>query len=271
MKVAELELSLAPLSGVTRARATLAETLAEEFEQKILSGEWGDGARLPSQQKLADAYRVSRPILREAIEALRERDLVRTVNGVGSFIRRPDLSTMSQNLRRMLRLTNADVASVPLLFEARAAIEARTARFAALRATPADIARIAGALQDMRSNTRDANGWTRADCAFHLAIADGAHNVYLRSFADPLTVLFEAHEIQAHQSWESIVAALRDHDTMLAAIRAHDADAAQAAMETHLETSERYLTETLQGMRGSAEDHRPEVAAADTNTQADRR
>ena len=53
-------------------RATLSATL----EAQIVSGRLAAGMKLPSERQLAERYGVSRPIVREALRSLVERDLV---------------------------------------------------------------------------------------------------------------------------------------------------------------------------------------------------
>jgi GntR family transcriptional regulator len=60
--------------------------VANDVAAKITSGELISGARLPSEIDLAAEYHVARMTARRAVRELRERGLVRTVIGKGTFV-----------------------------------------------------------------------------------------------------------------------------------------------------------------------------------------
>lgn len=63
--------------------------VAEDLRRLIAAGTYAEGARLPSEARLAAHYRVSTPTLREALELLRAEGLVEKFHGRGNFVRRP--------------------------------------------------------------------------------------------------------------------------------------------------------------------------------------
>lgn len=60
--------------------------LADIVERKIASGELAPDRPIPSENHLADEYGVARLTARRATQELRERGLVVTVRGKGSFV-----------------------------------------------------------------------------------------------------------------------------------------------------------------------------------------
>src|SRR5262245_57159430 len=108
-------------------RANLYETLAEGIEELILSGKLESGARLPSEETLAKEYGVSRPVVSEAAAELRNRGLVNTVSGRGTFVEHPTSAYLSDAFLRHLRRAAVESDSVRNLYEARIAIEGMTA------------------------------------------------------------------------------------------------------------------------------------------------
>ena len=60
--------------------------LADIVERKIASGELAPDRPIPSENHLAEAYGVARLTARRATQELRERGLVVTVRGKGSFV-----------------------------------------------------------------------------------------------------------------------------------------------------------------------------------------
>src|SRR6266480_4068637 len=71
-----------PLAAETKLSHRLFEQLAEQ----IKAGRLAPGARLPTEQELTRAARVSRTVVREAVAALRAEGLVVTRQGVGAFV-----------------------------------------------------------------------------------------------------------------------------------------------------------------------------------------
>jgi len=92
-------------SGVTVWRQ-IEQTLADE----IRTGQWDEGARLPTEAELAARFRVNRHTLRRAIGGLADQGLVRVEQGRGIFVRENVLEYLvgrrtrfTENVRRVNR------------------------------------------------------------------------------------------------------------------------------------------------------------------------
>src|SRR5688500_10403749 len=167
-------------------RPTLFESLAQQLEDWILSGDVSPGAKLPSEESIAQQFAVSRPIVREALARLRERGLVETVNGSGTFVRQPQPERLAEALLRHLHFAGTGSTALTNLFEARVAIEAAAARLAAERATDEDKREERAKFDAMRRAKRSPSDWAAADLAFHLAVAVASHNPFLATLLSPL-------------------------------------------------------------------------------------
>jgi GntR family transcriptional regulator len=82
---------------------SLPTQLAELLRARIISGDWGPGEQLPSEQTLADEAGVSRPTVRAAVRILSATGLVRVRPGAGTFVtpRGPGVVAGLQELRSM--------------------------------------------------------------------------------------------------------------------------------------------------------------------------
>jgi DNA-binding GntR family transcriptional regulator len=60
--------------------------VADQVAARIASGELAPGARLPAERELAVEYGVSYDTIRRASALLRERGLIETVHGRGTFV-----------------------------------------------------------------------------------------------------------------------------------------------------------------------------------------
>lgn len=92
-------------SGITVWRQ-IEQTLADE----IRAGQWGEGARLPTEAELSARFRVNRHTVRRAIGGLADRGLVRVEQGRGIFVRENVLEYLvgrrtrfTENVRRLNR------------------------------------------------------------------------------------------------------------------------------------------------------------------------
>lgn len=74
-----------------RERRSAGQRIADDLRLKILRAEDGllPGVLLPPESRMAEAYGVSRPTVRQALALLREDDLIMTIVGQGSVIARP--------------------------------------------------------------------------------------------------------------------------------------------------------------------------------------
>jgi DNA-binding GntR family transcriptional regulator len=61
--------------------------IAAEIERRIGAGEYPAGTKLPGILALCAEFSVAQVTARKALADLRERGLIRTENGIGSFVR----------------------------------------------------------------------------------------------------------------------------------------------------------------------------------------
>ncbi len=64
--------------------------VADDIAARIDCGDLPPGARLPSEADLAAEFGVAKMTARRAVRELRERGLIRTVIGKGSYVTRPE-------------------------------------------------------------------------------------------------------------------------------------------------------------------------------------
>ncbi|HEY0246853.1 MAG TPA: GntR family transcriptional regulator [Gryllotalpicola sp.] len=207
----------------------LSEQIAEQLRRRIASGEFPVGARLPTELELTRELGVSRNSVREALRSLVHAGLLRARAGDGTYV--AATSELAPTLARRLELdAAADVAEVRLL------LEREGARLAAVRATDAQLAGLRQILA-ARDAARDFVGYAAADIAFHHALLEASGNVLLAELYRGTGGIEESVlRITPFDSDFAVfsVTALeldRAHHTVLAAIDAHDADAAATASD----------------------------------------
>jgi len=88
-------------------KQTLAEQVAEAIKESILSGDWEPGAALPTEPELAEAFGVSRAVVRDATRMLAARGLVEAQHGRGVFVTESQVAAFGEALLLALRRTGA--------------------------------------------------------------------------------------------------------------------------------------------------------------------
>lgn len=215
----------------------LADDVALRVRALIDEQQLEPGMRLPAERQLAFKLGVSRNSLREALAKLVSEGLLLSRRGGGTFVRWQHEPWSEQNIVQPLKSLLADDPEYRFdILEARHAIEASTAWHAALRATEADKEKIRLCFEATLSNDPDLA--SQADVRFHLAIAEASHNVVLlqtmRGFFELLQSSVKQSRQRMYQVPPVFTRLTEQHQSVLDAIMAGDAEAARQAMMAHL-------------------------------------
>lgn len=216
---------------------TLLERLAEQIEKRIQDGELAVGDRLPPEVALAAEFGVSRPLVREALAKLRARGYLRTVNGLGTFVRHPDAVHLADALSQQISLRSSRPLTPDDLYEARGAIESVTARLAAERADEVACSELARLLEEMRDNVDDPAAYTAADVGFHVMVAQASGNPLLPTLLGPLVKVIVEGVFLSHSRPYAAQRGIRAHTKILGYISKGDGAGAARAMRAHLHES----------------------------------
>lgn len=218
----EYRLSLLPIALSPIDKSNAYESVQRELLRIVVSGTLKIGDRLPSEKAMADAFGVSRPVVREALGSLRALGLIDSRAGRGSFV----VSTTPSSLPKRLSMLE--------LFEARSLIEVPTARLAAHRRPPKHVAAMVAAVDSMETTT-DGRIWEELDAEFHAALARAAENRVLVDLSRRVhRDLLKEMRISL-RSDARIRQANAEHREICNTVLAGDEGAAAKAMEIHLE------------------------------------
>lgn len=210
-------------------RSPLADQAAELLLERIRSGEWALGAKLPGETTLAPQLGVGRSTVREAIRQLAGRGVLASRQGAGVFVTALDVpDDWDVVLRR------ADIVSV---IEARIAVETEAAALAAERRTPTDLRTIRRALDHRDQQRGETVELVDADTAFHRAIVVAAHNPILAELFDGFTprlrqAMIDMLRLRGDHGDDADQDA---HADLVEAIAGRDAGGAQARSRSHLQ------------------------------------
>ena len=198
------------------------------------------GDRLPSESRLAEMFGMSRTIVREALARLASDGITEPRRGAGSFVK-------SRPSDRMLAfMPMADLPSTLGTYEVRFVLEAETARLAAARRSPTEMAGIDEALDHLRRALLSSAPAHEEDWQLHRAISEATGNDAFVAIFDQLQegvmrILRAGVDISRARPPHVIEAMMEEHDAIVDAIRTQDGDGAALAMRWHLSQGRKRL------------------------------
>ena len=221
-----------PLAPI--ARATVTDQIVERITAFILDAKLRPGDRLPSERDLMVQLGVGRSSLREAIKTLSAIGIVEVQIGDGMYVSGGQAAVLTKPLSWGLLLGDHSTREV---IEARRVVEVELIGLATARITPADLAEIVALWATMRANHDNAEAFTEADRAFHLAIARAARNSVLYHILDTLRHLIHIWIFKTFSEYPDRQSVFDEHAAIVAALEARDPAAARRAMAEHLDAA----------------------------------
>jgi GntR family transcriptional regulator, transcriptional repressor for pyruvate dehydrogenase complex len=221
------------------------------MEKSILTGEFGVGEKLPSENDLCKQHGLSRASVREVLEALKSRHLVESRRGSGTFVTsgngqnalRQSVSTLSalrSSARDFRELMDLRLLLECECVEALATVKAKAARSA-----------LYTRLQAMKKCANDLTALSDADIAFHREIVrHSGHHLYsaiLEGLYDGVALRF------ARATYTDTLLAkktLSEHQAIYEALDSQDAHLARTLLHNHLCESRTHLEQLLAQLDG---------------------
>jgi len=197
--------------------SSLHAEVADRLRERIFDGELVPGAFL-DEGGLAQEMAISRTPLREALKVLTAEGLVRHEPRRGCFV---------------AEVTEQDLDEI---FPVIALLEGRCAHEAALHASDADLQELE-ALHDKLARSaknKRINDYYATNFAIHEAIIQLAGNRWLAQVITDLRKIVKLARLQQLHAPGRLDQSLSEHLAVFAALKARDAEGAEAAMRTHL-------------------------------------
>ena len=227
----------------------VAEDLTRLLRQRIETGHWAGGQRLPAERELAAELGVARNTVRRALNQLAEDGLLLRQIGRGTFVAADDSDSLSAIVRRLAGTSPAD------MMEIRQLLEPSAAASAALNASSSelDAVRIACDNAEAATELAEFEYW---DAEFHHRLMTCSRNELLREFHNILRIL------RNQPLWLTLKRRsfsprrrehyCQEHREIVDALLHRDPERARRAMLVHLNTVEHNL-------QGSADQVLPET------------
>lgn len=219
---------------------SLHDQVAQQLRDQIFAGELSPGAFV-DENRLCEQLAISRTPLREALKVLTAEGLIRHEPRRGCFVN---------------EVTEQDLDEI---FPVIALLEGRCAFEAAQQATDADIAALEGLHQQLQSSADQGRipDYYTANYAIHEAIIAMAGNKWLAQVISDLRKILKLARLQQLNAPGRLAQSLAEHMAIFAALKARDAEGADAAMRTH-------LTRQREALRQLARQSKSRIAAVNT-------
>jgi GntR family transcriptional regulator, transcriptional repressor for pyruvate dehydrogenase complex len=211
------------------------ELVAQEMLLDIVERDLGAGERLPQESEMIRSYGVGRSTIREALRILEVAGLVQMRSGPqgGPRVRHAspaDFGRMASLFLQAQQITLGEILT------ARQLLESAFTRDATLRQDPGFLERV----EDLRRrgdevDVRDDDAYLEVTGAFHVLLADASSNRVLSAVAQALISMFVGDLDRDIFPARDRRRLLDEHQEVLDAILAGDADRAESAMAAHMD------------------------------------
>ncbi len=214
------------------------QVVVDTLTSRIRSEDYGIDERLPSERTLATELGVARNTVREALDVLEQRGMIRRRAGSGSFV---TLQTPAPHSS-----TTVATDSSPLDLQVmRGIIEPEMMRLAIINMPPRAIEALGETLSQMEAVHTDASRFIRLEEELYRQIAQGTGNPLIVGcydlVIDACRQSFRAASQRRHLTPKRIQDYQRRYNTLFNAIASRDIEAAVEFIQLHLIEEQKLL------------------------------
>jgi GntR family transcriptional repressor for pyruvate dehydrogenase complex len=218
------------------SRISTTDQAIETIKKHILSGEYEEGDKLPSELSLSQQLSVGRSTIREALRVLQAMGYISIIHGRGAFLASKNPASIPAEL---WFAQNAEQLGV--VYDLRNAIEQIAARLAAKQMTDAEIDALRQVQEQFErvlfNGSCEPQKLAMLDECFHDLISEGTHNPLLISICKKLSDAISPNRVKAFSIVQNQVNAVTPHRRILSAIAARSPEQASEAIAVHLTIS----------------------------------
>jgi GntR family transcriptional regulator, transcriptional repressor for pyruvate dehydrogenase complex len=177
---------LKTLEEIQFKAAKLSDQVRDALKKAIEDSTFKAGDMLPSVEKMAAYFKVSKVTVREALRSLEEEDLIRMKRGAsgGICVTKPSINRIRDSVLHAWSFGGLSPAE---LNEFRQFVEPGVAELAVLRRTDKDIEALRENIAACENVVRDGKIDLAKHLEFHRLLADACHNKLISSFMEAVT------------------------------------------------------------------------------------
>jgi GntR family transcriptional regulator, transcriptional repressor for pyruvate dehydrogenase complex len=221
------------------------ERVYQELLLGIREGRYRANSRLPTEHELAEAFEVSRPVVRNALAILRREGLIRSIQGSGSIVLSRDEPSPVQ-----AESTGGSVRDLQRCFEYRLLIEGEAAFAAALRHTPHSLDRLSESIYAAPGAAMPGPDRAFQTFDFHRAVAQAGDNVFFQQSLDLVETsagfrVYLSRRGRGTDSLSQVAQVNAEHIEIFRLIERRQAAEAREAMRAHIQRAYDHFMERV--------------------------
>lgn len=224
----------------------VSDEIVNQVKRLISDGKLKPGDRLPPERELIKQLGVSRPSLREALNALAAMGFLDVRQAKRTFVKSMTSERMNDPLSLLLK---TDVQKIFNLIEVRKAIETWGAFHAAQRATEEDNEQLEAIIEQMKVALDKGRSIEKLDADFHLAIAQATHNTVQIHIMSTIYDYLRESVAKIFTDPKKVKKLYQQHYQIFSAIKNHSPDKARERTLEHLN----YVESEVKAIMGQKE------------------
>lgn len=219
-------------------RQKISDQVFAQLWNLIASGDLQPGDVVPSERVLMEKFGVGRPAIREAMQALAQKGVIRVAQGERSRVSELSAASIVDQVDNAAKLLlSSKPANLEHLKQLRKILEVGTVGIVAGLCTPNDARSLNRLIETQRDALGNAQAFIEADIAFHAALGALTQNPLIEATTRAmLTWLKEYHRPVLHWSGREDTT-LQEHTQLVACLGARDSAGAVAIISKHLDRS----------------------------------
>lgn len=216
--------------GIRKLCKSKAKRICKLIENKITSGEWKSGERMPTIVELSKKFDVSIVTVREGLHILQSKNLIKIKQGRGTYV--------NENIIRKTNTSppHSSISALLDLMEVRQILEPVFAESAAKQAYKDEIELICQSANRMSKLAKNKENTIEEDLNFHLLIVQGTHNkIWIKMYEQLQNQLLKG---RSHTNvYGMIEKACNYHHMISNSILKRDPENAKKYMSAHMESN----------------------------------
>lgn len=240
-------LALEPLGPARRA-----EGVFEQLRSRIFSGAYPAGSRIPNERDLADALRVNRASVREAVKRLEFLELVEVRHGQGTFVRGVATSSALQVIETLLRdPQTVTTALLRQLLEFRRHMTTHVIELAARNRRPEHVTRARELLAAEEESLGDPVRALEIDLEMNALLGEASGNLMYQLLTNLFTKLVARLGPLYYNAARDHQRSHANHRALLGALESQDAAEALRTLGEMLDYSERAIVQQAEALEAA--------------------
>ena len=223
-------------------KTSISDEIVDQILALIASGDLKPGQRLPSERELCKNFNAGRSSLREALRCLSIVGVLTARVGEGTSVSTNGGRFLGKIVEWRIITEKHDIED---LMQVRIALESVTAASAALRGSEEDLAKLESVIKKMQGALNDEKRFAALDLEFHITMATMSKNFLIYDLVAMIRGQLEKTLRKVLLLPNAMPLTLKEHVAIWKAIKSHDADAASAAMQSHLKRALKRYTDSL--------------------------